>query len=52
MRKSDLKQTVRRAVTLVEVIFSIGVILIGLLGLFNFAFAGKAQDSISLSSRP
>ena len=54
MRKSDLKQTVRRAVTLVEVIFSIGVVLIGLLGLLSILpLAGKrAQDSISLSVAP
>ena len=42
----------RRAVTLVEVIFSIGVILIGLLGLMSILpLAGRrAQDSISLNT--
>ena len=45
------KHTVRHAITLVEVIFSIGVILIGLLGLMSILpLAGRrAQDSISLS---
>ena len=54
MSKSYLKQSVRKAVTLVEVIFSIGVVLIGLLGLLSILpLAGKrAQDSISLSVAP
>lgn len=43
--------SVRKAITLVEVIFSIGVILIGLLGLMSILpLAGRrAQDSVSLS---
>ena len=54
MSSSYLKRSVRRAVTLVEVIFSIGVVLIGLLGLLSILpLAGKrAQDSISLSVAP
>ena len=49
-----MKQRVRYAVTLVEVIFAIGVILIGLLGLLSILpLAGKrAQDAISLSVGP
>lgn len=49
-----MKQSKRQAVTLVEVIFAIGVILIGLLGLLSILpLAGKrAQDSISLSVAP
>ncbi len=48
------KNIARRAVTLVEVIFSIGVILIGLLGLLSILpLAGRrAQDSIALSIAP
>ncbi len=44
----------RRAVTLIEVIFSIGVVLVGLLGLLSILpLAGqRAQDSISLSVGP
>ncbi|MAI74512.1 MAG: hypothetical protein CMM01_26945 [Rhodopirellula sp.] len=54
MSSSYLKRSVRKAVTLVEVIFSIGVVLIGLLGLLSILpLAGKrAQDSISLSVAP
>ena len=54
MSKSYLKRSVRSAVTLVEVIFSIGVVLIGLLGLLSILpLAGKrAQDAISLSVAP
>ena len=54
MSKPYLKRSVRKAVTLVEVIFSIGVVLIGLLGLLSILpLAGKrAQDSISLSVAP
>ena len=54
MSNSYLKRSVRNAVTLVEVIFSIGVVLIGLLGLLSILpLAGKrAQDSISLSVAP
>jgi len=54
MNISYLKRSVRRAVTLVEVIFSIGVVLTGLLGLLSILpLAGKrAQDSISLSVAP
>jgi hypothetical protein len=42
----------RRAVTLVEVLFSVGVILIGLLGLLSILpLAGKrAKDSVALST--
>lgn len=44
----------RRAVTLIEVVFAIGVILIGLLGLLSILpLAGRrAQDAISLSVGP
>ena len=54
MIRHDFKQRLRRAVTLVEVIFAIGVILIGLLGLLSILpLAGKrSQDSISLSTGP
>lgn len=49
-----MRQTIRRAVTLIEVVFSIGVILIGLLGLLSILpLAGnRAQDSIALSVGP
>ncbi len=49
-----MQQRLRRAVTLIEVVFSIGVILIGLLGLLSILpLAGRrAQDSISLSVGP
>ncbi len=49
-----MQQRIRRAVTLVEVIFAIGVILIGLLGLLSILpLAGKrSQDSVSLSTGP
>lgn len=54
MIRHDFKQRLRRAVTLVEVIFAIGVILIGLLGLLSILpLAGKrSQDSVSLSTGP
>ena len=54
MISSKFKQRIRRAVTLVEVIFAIGVILIGLLGLLSILpLAGKrSQDSVSLSTGP
>ena len=54
MRSPPIKQSIRRAVTLVEVIFAIGVILIGLLGLLSILpLAGnRSQDSISLSTGP
>ena len=54
MNISHLTQSVRRAVTLIEVIFSIGVILIGLLGLLSILplAAQRAQDSVSLSVAP
>lgn len=54
MSNSYLRRSVRNAVTLVEVIFSIGVVLIGLLGLLSILpLAGKrAQDSVSLSVAP
>ena len=54
MISPNIKQRIRRAVTLVEVIFAIGVILIGLLGLLSILpLAGKrAQDSVSLSTGP
>ena len=54
MISQTIKQRIRRAVTLVEVIFAIGVILIGLLGLLSILpLAGKrSQDSISLSTGP
>ena len=51
-RRSTLVAPIRQAVTLVEVVFSIGVILIGLLGLLSILpLAGRrAQDSISLNT--
>ena len=54
MISTTLQHRIRRAVTLVEVIFAIGVILIGLLGLLSILpLAGKrTQDSISLSTGP
>tara|TARA_R110002049_G_scaffold2750_6_gene22052 strand:- start:10503 stop:11768 length:1266 start_codon:yes stop_codon:yes gene_type:complete len=50
-QKLRFQSTIRRAVTLVEVIFSIGVILIGLLGLLSILpLAGRrAQDSLNLN---
>ena len=52
--KQSVRKSIRNAVTLVEVLFSIGVVLIGLLGLLSILpLAGKrAQDSISLSVAP
>ena len=46
-----LSPAARRAVTLVEVIFAIGVVLIGMLGLLSvMTLAGRrAQDSVSLN---
>lgn len=54
MISTTLQHRIRRAVTLVEVIFAIGVILIGLLGLLSILpLAGKrSQDSVSLSTGP
>ena len=54
MISPKIQQRIRRAVTLVEVIFAIGVILIGMLGLLSILpLAGKrSQDSISLSTGP
>lgn len=54
MISPSMQQRIRRAVTLVEVIFAIGVILIGLLGLLSILpLAGKrSQDSVSLSTGP
>ena len=50
-RRWGKAHTIRRAVTLLEVIFSMGVILIGLLGLLSILpLAGRrAQESVSLS---
>ena len=47
-----LRHNARRAVTLVEVLFAIGVIMIGLLGLLSILpLAGKrAKDSVALST--
>ena len=54
MTNSKIKQGIRNAVTLVEVIFAIGVILIGLLGLLSILpLAGqRARDSVGLSTGP
>ncbi|MFG0263270.1 MAG: hypothetical protein ACF788_12835, partial [Novipirellula sp. JB048] len=51
MSKPHPKSLLRRAVTLVEVIFAIGVILIGLLGLLSLMpLAGKrSQHAVGLS---
>ncbi|TWU22899.1 hypothetical protein Pla52o_24310 [Novipirellula galeiformis] len=51
MSKPNPKSLLRRAVTLVEVIFAIGVILIGLLGLLSLMpLAGKrSQHAVGLS---
>lgn len=48
---SQLRRFARRAVTLIEVVFAIGVILIGLLGLLSILpLAGRrAQDAIDLN---
>ena len=45
------KRQVRRAVTLVEVIFAVGVVLVGLLGVMSILpLAGRrAEDSINLN---
>ena len=52
MIHSFLTQSMRRAVTLVEVIFAVGVVLIGLLGLMSvLPLAGRrATDAISLNT--
>ncbi|QDT09469.1 hypothetical protein [Planctomycetes bacterium K23_9] len=49
---NTMKYRMRRAVTLIEVIFSVGVVLVGLLGLLSvLPLAGRrADDSISLNS--
>ncbi len=54
MNLQQNRKGLRNAVTLIEVIFSIGVILIGLLGLLSILpLAGKrAQDSVGLSVAP
>lgn len=54
MSRQVTKRTLRQAVTLIEVVFSIGVVLIGLLGLLSvLPLAGRrAQDAISLSVGP
>ena len=47
-----IRNSIRRAITLVEVIFAVGVVLVGLLGLLSvLPLAGRrADDSISLNS--
>ena len=54
MNLQQTRKGLRSAVTLIEVIFSIGVILIGLLGLLSILpLAGqRAQDSVGLSVAP
>lgn len=54
MKLLAARNIARRAVTLVEVIFSIGIILIGLLGLLSILplASRRAQDSIALSVVP